>query len=57
MATKSTENSKSIMRSIRFPKDLLAEMDAVREEGESTAGFIVTACQAEVEYRRDEEGE
>ena len=51
MATKNTENSRSIMRSIRFPKRLLRDLDQVKTPGESTAGFIVVACEAEVQRR------
>ena len=51
MATHNTETSKTIMRSIRFPKRLLRDLDQVKISGESTAGFIVTAYEAEVQRR------
>ncbi|ECT1023438.1 hypothetical protein DPO11_26325 [Salmonella enterica] len=45
-------NNKSQMKNIRFPHDVIHDMEALRRDDESTAGFIVTAVRVEIARRR-----
>ena len=53
MAT-NTSNDKSRQISIRIPHDVLDEIEAAKFNGESTAGFLVTAARSEIARRRAE---
>ncbi|RLR09250.1 hypothetical protein EAE69_14865 [Hafnia alvei ATCC 13337] len=45
-------NNKSQMKNIRFPHDLIQEMEMLKRDDESTAGFIVTAVRGEIARRQ-----
>ncbi|MBA3175193.1 hypothetical protein CBX59_001925 [Salmonella enterica] len=45
------KNSKSQMTTIRVPHDVMEAMEAVKQDGESNAGFIVTAMRGEIARR------
>ncbi len=55
------ETSTTIMRSVRFPKDFIPDVDRVRREGETMAEFLRVAALNEVarrtraEARRDKQ--
>jgi len=51
MATGST-NAKSQSVTARIPHEVFEGMEAVKVDGESNAGFIVTAMQAEITRRQ-----
>lgn len=51
MAT-NTVNDKSKQISIRIPHDVMDGMEVAKMEGESNAGFIVTAMQGEIARRQ-----
>ena len=51
MATGSI-NNKSQKTSVRIPHEVVSEMDLVKEIGESTGQFIVTAMQGEIKRRQ-----
>ncbi|HDY7231847.1 TPA: hypothetical protein RRE64_003166 [Klebsiella pneumoniae] len=51
MATSST-NAKSQSVTARIPHEVVEGMESVKMDGESNAGFIVTAMQGEIERRR-----
>ena len=52
---KNTINDKSKQISIRIPHDVLDNMELLKQDGESNAGFIVTAMRGEI-IRRKAEG-
>lgn len=56
MAT-NTVNDKSKQISIRIPHEVLDGMEAVKMDGESNAGFIVTAMQDEIARRQLKESD
>ncbi|HDL7058403.1 TPA: hypothetical protein PXM42_003113 [Yersinia enterocolitica] len=56
MAT-NTVNDKSKQISIRIPHDVMDGMEAVKMDGESNAGFIVTAMQDEIARRQLKESD
>ncbi|PJR63507.1 YlcI/YnfO family protein [Raoultella sp. T31] len=56
MATGSV-NNKSQIKNVRVPHDVLNDMESVKLEGESTAGFIVTAMRSEIARRQTEGNE
>lgn len=45
-------NNKSQMKNVRFPHDVLDELENVKTPGETTAGFIVTAVRSEIARRQ-----
>lgn|GEM_PF-315727 len=51
MATGSV-NNKSQIKNVRVPHDVLHDMESVKQNGESTAGFIVTAMRSEITRRQ-----
>lgn len=51
MAT-GTKNDKSQKLQARAPHEVIEAMEKVKEEGESTAQFIVTAMQGEIKRRQ-----
>lgn len=51
MATGST-NAKSQMTTVRIPHEVMQEIEQLKQEGESTAGFLVTAAKGEIKRRR-----
>lgn len=46
------KNAKSQMTTVRIPHDVFEGMESVKLDGESNAGFIVTAMQGEIARRR-----
>lgn len=51
MAT-ANKNAKSQLTTVRVPHDVMDGMEAVKQDGESNAGFIVTAMQGEIARRQ-----
>lgn len=51
MATGS-RNNKSQQIVSRVPLDLIDELEKVKEDGESTAGFVVTSIKGEIKRRQ-----
>ena len=51
MAT-GTKNEKSQKLQTRAPHEVVEAMEQVKEQGESTAQFIVTAMQSEIKRRQ-----
>ncbi|HFP3397155.1 TPA: YlcI/YnfO family protein, partial [Escherichia coli] len=51
---KNTINDKSKQISIRIPHDAFDGMESVKLDGESNAGFIVTAMRGEIARRQAE---
>ncbi|HGV9339696.1 YlcI/YnfO family protein [Enterobacter hormaechei] len=49
---KNTINDKSKQISIRIPHDVLENMDALKLQDESSAGFIVSAMRGEIARRK-----
>lgn len=56
MAT-SNKNSKSQLFTVRVPHDLVTDMENLKTDGESNAGFIVAAMQGEIERRQLKESD
>ncbi|WP_232623400.1 YlcI/YnfO family protein [Citrobacter koseri] len=46
------KNNKSLQVSVRLPLDDLDLIEKVKEEGESTAGFLITAAKGEIKRRQ-----
>ncbi|MDX6841075.1 MULTISPECIES: YlcI/YnfO family protein [Hafnia] len=46
------KNNKSLQVSVRLPLDDLELIEQVKEDGESTAGFLVTAARGEIKRRQ-----
>ncbi|PNK88818.1 YlcI/YnfO family protein [Serratia odorifera] len=46
------KNNKSLQVSVRLPLDDLESIEQVKEEGESTAGFLITAARSEIKRRQ-----
>lgn len=46
------KNAKSQMTTIRVPHDVMEGMESVKQDGESNAGFIVTAMRGEIARRQ-----
>ncbi|HBM0095200.1 TPA: hypothetical protein LT061_001599 [Salmonella enterica subsp. enterica serovar Blitta] len=46
------KNNKSLQVSVRLPLDDLALIEQVKDDGESTAGFLVTAAKGEIKRRQ-----
>jgi hypothetical protein len=51
MAT-GAKNAKSQMTTIRIPHEVIEDMDRLKEDGESTAAFLVTAAKGEIKRRQ-----
>lgn len=45
-------NNKSKMTTVRVPHEVMEAMEAVKMDGESTAGFLVTAARGEITRRQ-----
>lgn len=46
------KNAKSQMTTVRIPHEVMENIERLKEEGESTAGFLVTAAQGEIKRRQ-----
>ncbi|BBN75816.1 hypothetical protein GEY59_11030 [Salmonella enterica subsp. enterica serovar Mikawasima] len=46
------KNAKSQLFTVRVPHEVVSNMEALKYDGESSAGFIVTAMQGEVARRQ-----
>lgn len=51
MAT-GAKNAKSQMTTVRIPHEVMEGIEMLREDGESTAGFLVTAAKGEIKRRQ-----
>ncbi len=51
MAT-SNKNAKSQLFTVRVPHEVVSEMESLKDEGESSAGFIVTSMRGEIKRRQ-----
>lgn len=51
MATGS-KNAKSQMTTVRIPHEVMKDIEQVKDDGESTAGFLVTAAKGEIKRRQ-----
>lgn len=51
MAT-SNKNAKSQLFTVRVPHEVVAEMESLKDDGESNAGFIVTSMRGEIKRRQ-----
>lgn len=51
MAT-GAKNAKSKMTTIRIPHEVMDDIELLKEDGESTAGFLVTAAKGEIKRRQ-----
>lgn len=45
-------NNRSQMKNIRFPHDVIEQMEAAKKENETIAGFVVTAVRSEIARRQ-----
>ncbi|MFA9705076.1 YlcI/YnfO family protein [Klebsiella pneumoniae] len=50
MAT-GAKNAKSQMTTVRIPHEVMEDIELLKEEGESTARFLVTAAKGEIKSR------
>ncbi|HCR0195773.1 TPA: hypothetical protein OMS37_001255 [Enterobacter roggenkampii] len=50
MAT-GAKNAKSQMTTVRIPHEVMEDIESLKEDGESTAGFLVTAAKGEIKRR------
>lgn len=46
------KNAKSQMTTVRIPHDVMEDIELFKHEGESTAGFLVTAAKGEIKRRQ-----
>ncbi|MHA6305674.1 YlcI/YnfO family protein [Hafnia paralvei] len=46
------KNAKSQMTTVRIPHDVMENIELLKEDGESTAGFLVTAARGEIKRRQ-----
>lgn len=46
------KNNKSLQVSVRLPLDDLELIEQLKDDGESTAGFLVTAAKGEIKRRQ-----
>ncbi|WP_319022509.1 YlcI/YnfO family protein [Hafnia alvei] len=46
------KNAKSQMTTVRIPHDVMENIESLKEDGESTAGFLVTAARGEIKRRQ-----
>ncbi|MBN3194777.1 YlcI/YnfO family protein [Pectobacterium versatile] len=51
MAT-GAKNAKSQMTTVRVPHEVMEDIELLKEDGESTAGFLVTAAKGEIKRRQ-----
>jgi len=51
MAT-GAKNAKSQMTTVRIPHDVMEDIELFKHEGESPAGFLVTAAKGEIKRRQ-----
>ncbi|EPQ7530628.1 YlcI/YnfO family protein, partial [Escherichia coli] len=51
MAT-GAKNAKSQMTTVRIPHEVMTDIEQLKEPGESTAGFLVTAAKGEIKRRQ-----
>ncbi|WP_232045168.1 MULTISPECIES: YlcI/YnfO family protein [Kosakonia] len=51
MAT-GAKNAKSQMTTVRIPHEVMEDIERLREDGESTAGFLVAAAKGEIKRRQ-----
>lgn len=51
MAT-GAKNAKSQMTTVRIPHEVMEDIERLREDGESIAGFLVTAAKGEIKRRQ-----
>lgn len=51
MAT-GAKNAKSQMTTVRIPHEVMEDIESLKEEGESTARFLVTAAKGEIKRRQ-----
>lgn len=51
MAT-GAKNAKSQITTVRIPHDVMEDIELFKHEGESTAGFLVTAAKGEIKRRQ-----
>lgn len=51
MAT-GAKNAKSQMTTVRIPHDVMEDIEQMKEDGESTAGFLVAAAKGEIKRRQ-----
>lgn len=51
MAT-GAKNAKSQMTTVRIPHEVMEDIESLKEDGESTAGFLVTAAKGEIKRRQ-----
>lgn len=45
-------NNKSQMTTVRVPHDVMKDIESLKQDGESTAGFLVTAARGEIARRQ-----
>lgn len=45
-------NNKSQMTTVRVPHDVMNDIESLKHDGESTAGFLVTAARGEIARRQ-----
>ena len=50
MAT-GAKNAKSQKTTVRIPHEVMEDIESLKEDGESTAGFLVTAAKGEIKRR------
>lgn len=46
------KNAKSQMTTVRIPHDVMEGIEQSKEDGESTAGFLVAAARSEIKRRQ-----
>ncbi|ELI7901840.1 hypothetical protein RSE72_002791 [Yersinia enterocolitica] len=51
MAT-GAKNAKSQMTTVRIPHEVMVDIEQLKEDGESTAGFLVMAAKGEIKRRQ-----
>lgn len=47
-----SKNAKSQMTTVRIPHEVMKDIEQVKDDGESTAGFLVTAAKGEIKRRQ-----
>ena len=45
------KNNRSLQVSVRLPLEDLEEIEKLKDDGESTAGFLITAAKSEIKRR------
>ena len=46
------KNAKSQMTTVRIPNEVMEGIESLKQDGESTAGFLVTAARGEIKRRQ-----